>query len=53
MNLVETLTNPQNIVAGVVGLVAFATLVTLTQPLMSQTSLETRLKAVSTSRAAA
>jgi tight adherence protein C len=50
MSLVSTLTDPQNIVAAVVGAVAFATLLTFAQPFMSQTSLETRLKAVSTRR---
>ena len=50
MSLVATLTNPQNIVAVVTGAVAFATLITLAQPFMSQTSLETRLKAVSSRR---
>jgi tight adherence protein C len=50
MSLVASLTNPQNIVAVVTGVVAFATLVTLAQPFVSRTSLETRLKAVSTRR---
>jgi tight adherence protein C len=50
MNLVSALTNPQNVVAIGVGVVAFATIVTLVQPYLTQTSLETRLKAVSTRR---
>jgi len=50
MSLVATLTNPQNIVAAVAGVVAFATIITIAQPYLVSTSLETRLKAVSTRR---
>jgi tight adherence protein C len=50
MSLVSALTNPQNVVAVGTGIVAFATIVTLVQPYLTQTSLETRLKAVSTRR---
>jgi tight adherence protein C len=50
MSLVSALTNPQNVVAIGTGVVAFATIVTLVQPYLTQTSLETRLKAVSTRR---
>jgi tight adherence protein C len=50
MSLVSALTNPQNVVAIGTGIVAFATIVTLVQPYLTQTSLETRLKAVSTRR---
>jgi tight adherence protein C len=50
MGIVATLVNPDNIVAGVTALVAFATIITIAQPYLTATNLETRLKAVSTRR---
>jgi len=50
MDIVVALTNPQNIISAVSAVVAFATIVTLAQPLAGRSSLETRLKSVSTRR---
>jgi tight adherence protein C len=50
MGLVATLTDPHNIVAAVTAVVAFATIVTLAQPYLSSSNLESRLKSVTTRR---
>ncbi|HEY3696287.1 type II secretion system F family protein [Phenylobacterium sp.] len=50
MGLVATLTNPQNIVGAVTAIVAFATIVTLAKPYLVSSSLESRLKSVTTRR---
>ena len=50
MDLVATLTNPDNVLTAFVAVVVFATLVTLAGPLMNRSGLETRLKSVSTRR---
>ena len=44
------LTDPQNLMAAFVAIVTFATIVTLTGPLMRRNGLEARLKSVSTRR---
>jgi tight adherence protein C len=48
--MIETLTNPDNILAAFVAIVVFATLVTLGAPLVGQTNLEGRLKSVANRR---
>ena len=48
--MIETLTNPDNILAAFVAIVVFATIVTLGAPLLGQTSLEGRLKSVANRR---
>jgi len=50
MTLVETIVAPSTLVAIGTAMVTFATLVTLASPYLKSTSLETRLKAVSTRR---
>ncbi len=50
MDIVSTLTNPGNILMAFVGVLSFATIVTLAQPLMGQTNLEGRLKSVANRR---
>ena len=50
MALADDLMDPANIVAVVTALVGFATIVTLAKPLMTGSSLEARLKSVSTRR---
>jgi tight adherence protein C len=50
VNLVDTLTDPQNLVAAATAVIVFATVVTLAQPLFVRSSLETRLKSVSVRR---
>lgn len=50
MDIVTTLTNPTNILAAFVGVLSFATIVTLAQPLMGQSNLEGRLKSVANRR---
>jgi tight adherence protein C len=48
--MIQTLTNPDNILAAFVAMVVFATFVTLALPVLSQTSLEGRLKSVANRR---
>ncbi|HEY9217894.1 MAG TPA: type II secretion system F family protein [Phenylobacterium sp.] len=48
--MVGALTNPDNVLAAFVAIVTFATIVTMTAPMMSRSSLETRLKSVSSRR---
>ena len=50
MNLVETLTDPGNLVAGAVALGCFATVMTLAAPAMRGDKLEARMKSVATRR---
>lgn len=50
MGIVDFLTNPDNILSAFVAIVTFATLVTMAAPMMNRSSLETRLKSVSTRR---
>ena len=48
--MIQTLTNPDNVLAAFVAVVVFATLVTLVMPMLGQTSLEGRLKSVANRR---
>jgi tight adherence protein C len=48
--MIQTLTNPDNILAAFIALVVFATMVTLVMPMVGQTSLEGRLKSVANRR---
>jgi len=50
MSLVQTLTNPANFVPALTAIVGFATIVTLALPMMKGSSLEARLKSVSSRR---
>jgi tight adherence protein C len=50
VNIVDILTDPDNILAAFVALVTFATIVTMAAPMTRGASLETRLKSVSTRR---
>jgi tight adherence protein C len=50
MDIFAALTNPDNLLAGFVAVVCFATIVGVAAPMMQRTSLETRLKSVSTRR---
>ena len=50
MSIAETVTNPDNILTVVVGLISFATIVTLAAPAMRGNSLEGRLKSVANRR---
>jgi len=50
MTLVETLTQPQTLVTIATAVIAFATIVTIAQPLLGSSNLEARLKSVSTRR---
>jgi tight adherence protein C len=50
VEITEVLTNPANLVAAGTALVAFATIVTLAKPLLNGSSLEARLKSVSSRR---
>lgn len=50
MNLVNVLTDPDNILTAFVAIVCFATILTILSPMVARTSLETRLKSVSTRR---
>jgi tight adherence protein C len=49
-DIVSALTDPSNVVMAFVGLIAFATIVTLASPLMNRSSLEGRLKSVANRR---
>lgn len=48
--MVEALTNPDNLLAAFVAVVVFATIMTIALPMMNRTTLEARLKSVSTRR---
>ncbi len=48
--MISALTNPDNILAAFVALVVFATIVSIATPMFGRSSLETRLKSVSTRR---
>jgi tight adherence protein C len=48
--MIETLTNPDNVLAAVAALVCFATIVTLAAPMMNRSSLTGRLKSVANRR---
>ena len=48
--MVEILTNPANILAAIVAVLCFVTIVTIVTPMMNRSSLEARLKSVSTRR---
>lgn len=50
MELVQTLTDPDNLLTAFVAVVAFATIVTLVLPMMNRSSLEGRLKSVANRR---
>jgi len=50
MDLVETIVDPDNILAAFVAIVVFATIVTLAMPMMKTQSLEGRLKSVANRR---
>ena len=50
MNLLSALTNPDNLLAVFVALVCFATIVSIATPMITRSTLETRLKSVSTRR---
>jgi tight adherence protein C len=50
MSLIDTITKPENIVAGVAAAACFATVVTLASPMLQSDQLGTRLKAVAERR---
>jgi tight adherence protein C len=50
MSIVDTLTDPHNLVAAATAVIVFATIVTIAQPLFIRSGLENRLKSVSTRR---
>lgn len=50
MELVQTLTDPDNLLTAFVAVVAFATIMTLVMPMMNRSSLEGRLKSVANRR---
>ncbi len=50
MSLVRTLTDPDNLLAGFVATVTFATIVTLASPMLKSSNLEGRLKSVANRR---
>lgn len=50
MEMVAALTNPDNILAAFVAIVCFATIVTIATPILNRSTLETRLKSVSSRR---
>jgi tight adherence protein C len=50
MSLVDTLTNPDNVIAAFVGVATFATIVTVVSPAFQQSGLESRLKSVANRR---
>lgn len=50
MELVQTLTDPDNLLTAFVAIVAFATIMTLVLPMMNKSSLEGRLKSVANRR---
>ena len=50
MNLLKALTDPDNLLALFVAIVCFATIVTIATPMITRSTLETRLKSVSSRR---
>lgn len=50
MTLVETLTNPSNVLTAFIAVVVFATIITLASPVMRDNNLEGRLKSVANRR---
>ena len=50
MSIVETLTNPSNILTAFIALVTFATIITLASPVLRDNNLEGRLKSVANRR---
>lgn len=50
MNLLSVLENPDNIIAAFVAIICFATVVTIAMPMLNRSTLESRLKSVSTRR---
>ncbi|WP_297512878.1 type II secretion system F family protein [uncultured Caulobacter sp.] len=50
MNIVQTLTNPSNILTAFIALVVFATIITLASPALRDNNLEGRLKSVANRR---
>jgi tight adherence protein C len=50
MDIVGLLTDPDNLLTGFVAVVCFATILTIVNPMMNRSSLEARLKSVSTQR---
>jgi tight adherence protein C len=50
MSFVDTLTNPDNVIAAAVGLATFFTVVTVVSPAFQQSGLESRLKSVANRR---
>ncbi|ATC30943.1 type II secretion system F family protein [Caulobacter vibrioides] len=50
MSLVETLTNPSNVLTAFIAVVVFATIITLASPVMRDNNLEGRLKSVANRR---
>lgn len=50
MDIYKILTSPDNLVAAFVAIVCFATIVSIVNPMLNRSSLETRLKSVSTRR---
>ena len=50
MSIIQTLTNPDNVLAAVVAIVCFATIVTIAGPMFRGNSLEGRLKSVANRR---
>jgi tight adherence protein C len=50
MDWVQLLTNPDNVIAGAVGLITFAAIITVISPAFQQSGLESRLKSVANRR---
>jgi tight adherence protein C len=50
MDFVQLLTNPDNVIAGAVGLITFAAIITVVSPAFQQSGLESRLKSVANRR---
>ena len=50
MNLLSILTSPDNLLSAFVALVCFATIITIANPMVGRSTLETRLKSVSSRR---
>jgi tight adherence protein C len=50
MNITETVTNPENVLAALAALVCFATIITIASPMLNQSSLAGRLKSVANRR---
>ena len=48
--MIETRTNPSNLLSALIAIVVFLTIVTLAAPMMSTSSLEGRLKSVANRR---